>query len=102
MKQYVLTENLDTLTGMRLAGVDGTLITEDVDFSDIFAKVIEQSEIGLVLISPKLIEKNQDLINEVRFNRSTPLITSALGPDEWQKQDDTLSATIQQAIGIQL
>lgn len=102
MKQFVLADNLDTLTGMRLAGVNGKLIKDNSQFSRIFNKVIEDKEIGLVLISPELIDANQDQINEVRFNRSTPLITSVSGPNEWQDQDDTIAATIQHAIGIQI
>ena len=30
MKMYLISDNLDTLTGMRLAGVDGIVVHEDV------------------------------------------------------------------------
>ncbi|MCZ0717028.1 V-type ATP synthase subunit F [Aerococcus kribbianus] len=102
MKQFVLADNLDTLIGMRLSGVDGKLVTEKDDFTKIFNDLVTNDSIALMLISPKLIEKNQDLINEVHFNQSTPLITAVLGPNEWQEKNNQIADTIQSAIGIQL
>lgn len=102
MKQFVLADNLDTLTGMRLAGISGKLIQNDADFEPAFESVLSNKDIGLVLISPRLIETHQDLINEIRFQRAIPLITPVKGPNEWQQNDDNIAQTIQHAIGIQL
>lgn len=102
MKAYVICDNLDTLTGLRLVGIEGVMIKKNADFEPAFNKAVANDGIGILYISPSLIESNQDLVNDVRFNRATPLITSVLGANEYQNATNTIAETIQHAIGIQL
>jgi V/A-type H+-transporting ATPase subunit F len=101
MKAYVICDNLDTLTGLRLVGIEGEIV-KPAEFEPAFKRVIADKSIGILYLSPSLIESNQDLVNDVRFNQATPLITSVLGANEYQNATNTIAETIQHAIGIQL
>jgi V/A-type H+-transporting ATPase subunit F len=102
MKTYVICDNLDTLTGLRLVGIEGEIVGSNQEFMGAFNKVLADKSIGILFISPSLIDSNQDAVNEVRFNRSTPLITTVQGAHEYQNATNTIAETIQHAIGIQL
>ncbi len=102
MKAYVICDNLDTLTGLRLVGIEGEIVEKSADFEPVFKKAIANKDTGILYISPSLIESNQDLVNDVRFNQATPLITSVLGANEYQNATNTIAETIQHAIGIQI
>ncbi|MDK6232778.1 V-type ATP synthase subunit F [Aerococcus sanguinicola] len=102
MKQYVISDNLDSLTGMRLAGIDGVLVQETKDFRPNFDAVIKDKDYGIVMISPALIEANQEIIDEVRFNQATPLIVELQGPKDFQTAENQIAKTIRQAIGISI
>lgn len=100
MKSYVITDDIKTLVGMQLTGVEGQLIDLSHPFEEIFNQVIENDEIGILMISPKLIQKNQQRVDDVRFNRSVPLIVEILGADEYEKGKSTITETIQKAVNI--
>ncbi|MDO4670603.1 MAG: V-type ATP synthase subunit F [Aerococcus sp.] len=102
MKQYVIADNIQTITGMRLAGVDGVLINDDAEFKKQLDSALQDNEIGIIMISPSLIKAHQSQVDEVRFNRSTPLIAEIEGPLENPDEKTSIADTIQHAIGISL
>ena len=51
MKMYLISDNLDTLTGMRLAGVDGIVVHERDELKESIEKAMGDPEIGSVLLT---------------------------------------------------
>jgi len=100
MKSYVITDNISTLVGMQLAGVEGELISQTTSFDMIFDKVTKDKEIGILMIAPKLIEQNQEKVDEFRFNQAVPLIVEISGADEYASNRNKISETIQKAVNI--
>lgn len=100
MKSYVITDNVYTLVGMQLAGVEGELISKTTSFDTIFDKVIENEEIGILMIAPKLIEQNQKKVDDFRFNQAVPLIVEISGADEYASNRNKITETIQKAVNI--
>ena len=45
MKMYLISDNLDTLTGMRLAGVDGIVVHERDELKETIEKAMSDPEI---------------------------------------------------------
>ncbi|SHE48339.1 V/A-type H+-transporting ATPase subunit F [Atopostipes suicloacalis DSM 15692] len=100
MKSYVITDNISTLVGMQLAGVEGELISKATSFNTIFDKVTKDEEIGILMIAPKLIEQNQKKVDEFRFNQAVPLIVEIPGSDEYASNRNKIAETIQKAVNI--
>ena len=55
MKMYLISDNVDTYTGMRLAGVDGVVVHERDELKQALEKVLSDPTVGIVLL-PLLIE----------------------------------------------
>ena len=53
MKMYLISDNVDTLTGMRLAGVDGVVVHERDELKEVIEKAMSDPEIGIVLLTEK-------------------------------------------------
>lgn len=102
MKEYIITDNIQALTGMQLVGVDGVLIDEETKFEDAFRAVLADDTIGVLMISPQLIASHQKQVDDVRFNRSKPLIVEIQGPAEYAHSQSSIQSTIQSAIGISI
>ena len=51
MKMYLISDNVDTLTGMRLAGVDGIVVHERDELKEAIEKAMSDPEIGIVLLT---------------------------------------------------
>lgn len=100
MKSYVITDNINTLVGMQLAGVEGQLISSSDSFATVFDQVIKNDEIGILMIAPKLIEANQKKVDQVRFNQEVPLIVEISGAEEYKNNRNKITETIQKAVNI--
>src|SRR5699024_4015140 len=100
MKSYVLTDNIYTLVGMQLSGVEGQLIKPADSFDTVFNEVIKNDEIGILMIAPKLIEANQKKVDNVRFNQAVPLIVEISGADEYIDNQNKITENNQNEVNI--
>ena len=48
---YLISDNIDTLTGMRLAGVEGVIVHEHDELKDALERTIADKEIGIILLT---------------------------------------------------
>ena len=50
MKMFLISDNVDTQTGMRLAGVEGVVVHEREELYDTLQKTLADKEIGIILL----------------------------------------------------
>ena len=50
MRMYLISDNIDTLTGMRLAGVEGVIVHEREALKTELDRVLSDKTIGILLI----------------------------------------------------
>ena len=74
MKMYLISDNIDTYTGMRLAGVEGVVIHERNELKNALEQAISDKEIGIILLTEKFGREFPEIIDEVRLHHKTPLI----------------------------
>ena len=55
MRMFVISDNVDTQVGMRLAGIEGVVVHEYQEVAEELQKVMEDESIGIVLMTKKLI-----------------------------------------------
>ena len=46
MRMFLISDNVDTLTGMRLAGIDGVVVHEKQEIKQALDEVLSQKDIG--------------------------------------------------------
>ena len=51
MKMYLISDNVDTYTGMRLAGVDGVIVHEREELYAALQNVLKDESVGIVLLT---------------------------------------------------
>ena len=56
MKLYLISDNIDTQMGMRLAGVEGVVVHERDEVLAALNKAIEDPEIAIVLMTTKIVK----------------------------------------------
>ncbi len=102
MKMYLISDNIDTLTGMRLAGVEGTVVHERDALKAELDKVLEDREIGIVLLTEKFGRDFPDLINEVKLNYSRTLFVEIPDRHGTGRKPDFITSYVNEAIGLKL
>ena len=62
MRMYLISDNTDTLTGMRLAGVDGVIANEKETLEKALNEVLKDKNIGIILLTEALGKKYPELV----------------------------------------
>ena len=102
MKMFLISDNVDTCTGMRLAGVDGIVVHEREELSRALQKVMTDSTIGIVLLTEKFGREFPEIIDEIRLNRKMPLIVEIPDRHGTGRRKDFITSYVNEAIGLKL
>ena len=96
MKMYLISDNIDTWTGMRLAGVEGAVVQAEID------KVLADKEIGILLLTEKFGKEFPDIIDHIRLERKLPLIVEIPDRHGTGRAPDFITSYVNEAIGINI
>ena len=102
MRMYLISDNIDTYTGMRLSGVEGVVVHEREELEEALSFVTGQPDIGIVLLTEKLGRDFPELVNDLKLSRRTPLFVEI--PD-WHgsgRSKNFITDYVSQAIGLKL
>ena len=102
MKMYLISDNVDTLTGMRLAGVDGVVVHESHELRVALEKAMNSPDIGIVLLTEKFGREFPDLIDEIKLGRKTPLLIEIPDRHGTGRKKDFITSYVNEAIGLKL
>ncbi len=75
MKMYLLSDNIDTHTGMRLAGVAGEVIHTREEFTSSFSRATAMEGVGIIMVTEKLHTECGDIIENYTKKNVSPLVT---------------------------
>lgn len=102
MKMYLISDNIDTLTGMRLAGVEGTVAHGRKETKEAVEKVLEDKPLGILLVTEKVSSEIPDIIDDIKLNRRKPLLVEIPDRHGSGRQANFITNYINEAIGIKL
>lgn len=102
MKFYLLSDNTDTLVGMRLVGIEGEIIHERDQFLSRLEAVINDPEIGIVLVTTVLINLAPEVVSELKLQDTKSLIVEI--PDRHGNAHigEKIDEYVSHAIGVKL
>lgn len=102
MKMFLISDNIDTYTGMRLAGVEGVVVHERPQLKEVLDKVLADKEVGVVLLTEKFGREFPDIIDDVKLNRKLPLIVEIPDRHGTGRKPDFITSFVNEAIGLKL
>ena len=100
MKMFLISDNVDTLTGMRLAGVEGCIVHERAELRKALEDAIANKENGIILLTEKFGREFPDIIDDVRLNRRLPLLIEIPDRHGTGRKPDFITSYVSEAIGI--
>ncbi len=102
MKFYLISDNLDTLMGMRLSGIDGVVIHTEEEVKKTLNQVMQRADIAIVLITSRLMSLCPDLILDLKLNKKQPLIVEI--PDRHGNGNigESIAKYVHDAIGLKM
>lgn len=102
MKFYLISDNIDTEIGMRLAGIEGKVVHERRAFLELLEEKMHDDEIAIILLTTKLVEMAPDVISELKLRQKKPLIVEIPDRHGSAKIGETIDRYVSEAIGVKL
>ncbi|MFW5895096.1 MAG: V-type ATP synthase subunit F [Bacillota bacterium] len=102
MKFYLLSDNVDTQVGMRLTGVEGSVIHEREEMLRALEACIDDDSIGIVLMTTKLVELAPEVISELKLNLTRPLIVEIPDRHGSSNVGEAINQYVSEAIGVDM
>ena len=102
MKMYLISDNIDTYTGMRLAGVEGVVVHEKEELQKALDKVLADKEIGIVLLTEKFGREFPDMVNQLKLDYKTPLFVEIPDRHGTGRKPNFITSYVNEAIGLKL
>lgn len=102
MKFYLISDNIDTQMGMRLAGIEGVVAHTEQEVSAALQTAFADENVAVILLTEKLVKLCHDSIYEMKLSRTRPLIVEI--PDRHGNSgvSDAISRYVSEAVGIKL
>lgn len=102
MKFYLISDNSDTCIGMRMTGIEGVVAHEQAEVETALAAAFANDDIGIVLMTKKLIDLCHDTVFSYKLNNKRPLIVEIPDRHATSQISDTISRYIREAVGIKI
>ena len=102
MEMYLISDNVDTLTGLRLVGIPGSLVHTGEELDAALAAVLANPDIGVLLVIEKLAKAYPEPIRGIKLNRSVPLVVEIPDRHGTGRAPDFITAYVRDAIGVKL
>lgn len=102
MRFYLISDNVDTQMGMRLAGIEGIVIHEDDEVRRALTEVMEMEDVAVILMTERLVSLCPELIYDLKLKRKRPLIVEIPDRHGNGRTKNSIMRYVQEAIGVKL
>jgi V/A-type H+-transporting ATPase subunit F len=100
MKLFLLSDNIDTQIGMRLAGVEGVVAHTKSEAAGALADALADSELGILLVTEKLARLISKQLTDIKMNRKLPLVVEIPDRHGTQRPPNSITKYVNESIGI--
>ena len=102
MRFYLISDNVDTRVGMRLAGIDGVVVHEAAEVNKALSDAMAMEDVGVILMTEHLVKLCSGLVDDLKLNRSRPLIVEIPDRHGNGRAKDSITRYVREAIGLKI
>ena len=100
MRFYLISDNVDTQVGMRLAGIEGIVVHEADEVRKALTDAME--DVAVVLITERLLTLCPEMVYDLKLNRRRPLIVEIPDRHGNGRTRDSITRYVREAIGVKI
>lgn len=102
MRFHLISDNVDTLVGMRLAGISGIVVHEEDEVRKAIEEALQLEDVAVILMTERLVKLCPDLIYDIKLNRQKPLIVEIPDRHGNGRAKDSITKYVRDAIGVKI
>ena len=102
MRFQLISDNTDTIVGMRLAGISGVMAKTKEQVQKALLDAMKMEDVAIVLITENLVKLCEDLVYELKTKCHKPMIVEIPDSKSGGRKKDSITRYIRDAIGIKI
>lgn len=102
MKAFLISDNIDTATGMRLAGIESVVVHEQNQLVEALENIRKDTGVGIIFVTELLSTKFPTAVANFKLNYKQPLVLEIPDRHGSRKRADFITSYINEAIGLKL
>ncbi|MDR1509301.1 MAG: V-type ATP synthase subunit F [Synergistaceae bacterium] len=102
MKAYLISDNHDTLVGMKLAGIDGVVVHGYDEASGAMEKALERTDVAILAVTEKIAELLPDAMQRLREQGELPIVVEIPDRHGTKRGPGFLTKYVRDAIGVKM
>ncbi|MDR1564518.1 MAG: V-type ATP synthase subunit F [Oscillospiraceae bacterium] len=102
MKFYLISDNIDTEVGLRLAGIEGCVVHEEEEVRTALDNAIKNESIGVILMTERLVSLCPEVVYQLKLNQKRPLIVEIPDRHGNGRTKDSITRYVREAIGVKI
>lgn len=99
---FLISDNVDTLMGFRLIGVEGVVVHYPEEVSSCLSKIFSESDIALVMITEKLVKSCYDVVYSFKFSGYTQIVQIPDRHVSGNLASETIREYLKSALGVSI
>ncbi len=102
MKAFLISDNHDSLVGMRLAGIEGVEAHDAEEADRAVREAMDMEELGVLVITEKVASLIPEVVLDMRERGGLPLLVEIPDRHGTQRGPDFLTRYVREAIGVKI
>lgn len=102
MRYYLICDDSDTYTGLRMAGITGVITRSPAEVRERLEEAVADRDVAVLIITEKLADMCRARVDDLRLNASRPLVVEIPGAGGSIRPKGMITNYIRDAIGIRL
>lgn len=102
MRAYLISDNHDTIVGMRLAGIEGEIVLGRDDAAAAAERALEMKDLALLVITEKAASLIPEIIQSQRERGDLPILVEIPDRHGSRRGADFLTRYVREAIGVKM
>lgn len=102
MRMFAVSDDRDTLTGLRLAGIDGKFVKGKRNIEAAIEAVRSDPDIAVLIITEGCAARAPETVKELKLSGANPLLVVVPDSHGTSEEANAITALIREAIGIKI
>lgn len=102
MKMYLISDNVDTLMGMRLAGVEGVVVHKQHHVEKALDDALKMEDVAVILMTETLMKLCHEKVYDIKLHRKQPLVIEIPDRHGNGRTKDSITKYVSDAIGVKM
>ena len=100
MKFFLISDNIDTRAGMRLAGVEGVVVHTKKEVEDALDEAAQMKDLGVILITEMLAGLVPERMLTLKLTKELPLVVEIPDRHGTKRRENSITRYVNESLGI--